>query len=93
MHKILDKEKNKCIIYTKHKILCKKKGGKKLKNKVEEYRKEKGFSQEELAEKSTVSRNTISMLERQVNVNATYETMKNIADALEKKVSEIFFDD
>lgn len=64
-----------------------------MKNKVEEYRKNKNMSQEELAKKSRVSRNTISLLERQVNVNATYETMKNIAEALGAKTSEIFFDE
>ena len=64
-----------------------------MRNKVEEYRKERGISQEKLAETSNVSRNTISLLERQVNVNATFETMKNIADALGKKESQVFFED
>lgn len=64
-----------------------------MKNKVEIYRKEKDMSQQELADKSKVSRNTISNLERGLVTNVGYKTMKNIADALEKEVSEIFFEE
>ena len=64
-----------------------------MKNKVETYRKEADMSQHELAEKSKVSRNTRSNLERGLVVNVGYRTMKNIATALGKEVSEIFFED
>lgn len=62
-----------------------------MKNRLKEFRDEKKWSQEELAEKSDVSRNTISSIETGVNTNVTYDVMKKIADALNKKVAEIFF--
>lgn len=62
-----------------------------MKNRVKEFRDEKKWSQEELAKKSDVSRNTISLIETGVNTNVTYDVMKKIADALNKKVAEIFF--
>lgn len=64
-----------------------------MKNKVKYYREKKGWTQEQLSEKSTVSRNTISSLETGTNTNVTYETMENIANALEEKVSTIFFEE
>lgn len=64
-----------------------------MKNKVEKYRKDKKMSQQDLAEKSNVSRNTISNLERGLVTNVGYKTMKSIAEALEKEVSEIFFEE
>ena len=62
-----------------------------MKNKVKEYREKEGLTQEELAKKSEISRNTISSIETGVNTNVTYETMEKIAKALNKKVSTIFF--
>ncbi len=62
-----------------------------MKNNVEKYRKEKGMSQQELADESEVSRNTISNLERGLVTNVGYKTMNNISKALGKEVSEIFF--
>lgn len=62
-----------------------------MKNRLKEFREEKKWSQEELAKKSDVSRNTISLIETGVNTNVTYDVMKKIADALNKKVAEIFF--
>lgn len=62
-----------------------------MENIIEESRKEKGWSQEELSEKSRVSRNTISALETGSHINVTYITMKKIAKALDKSVNEIFF--
>ena len=64
-----------------------------MKNRVREYREIEKLTQEELAEKSEVSRNTISALETGTNTNVTYETMSKIARALNRKVSTIFFED
>jgi len=59
--------------------------------KIKEVRESINMSQEELAEKSKVSRTTISGLESgRVNVTTT-DTLKKIADALGKKISDIFF--
>lgn len=62
-----------------------------MKNKVKEYREKEKLTQDELAEKSGVSRNTISALETGANTNVTYEIMDKIAKALNKKASIIFF--
>lgn len=64
-----------------------------MKNRVREYREIEKLTQEELAEKSEVSRNTISALETGTNTNVTYETMSKIARALNRKVATIFFED
>lgn len=78
-------------ILTKHKILCKKERGVEMQNKVKEYREKENLTQEELAKKSDVSRNTISSIETGSNTNVTYEVMEKIANALNKNVSTIFF--
>lgn len=62
-----------------------------MQNRVKEYREKEGLTQEELARKSNVSRNTISSIETGANTNVTYEIMEKIADALNKKVPTIFF--
>ena len=62
-----------------------------MQNRVKEYREKAKMTQEELAEKSEVSRNTISSLETGANTNVTYEIMEKIANALNKKVATIFF--
>lgn len=63
-----------------------------MQNKVKEYREKKKMTQEQLAEKAEVSRNTISTLETKANTNVTYEVMQKIARALDKKVATIFFE-
>lgn len=55
------------------------------------YRETKGFTQEELAKKSEVSRNTISSIETDANINITYNVMKKLANALDESVEDIFF--
>ena len=65
----------------------------KVGNKIKEYREKSNMTQEDLAEKSAVSRNTISALERGTNTNVTYEIMERISKALNKKVSTIFFEE
>lgn len=64
-----------------------------MKNKLKEYREKEKLTQEELADKSTVSRNTISALESGTNTNVTYDTMIKLARALNKTVAAIFFED
>jgi len=59
--------------------------------KLREMRKEENLTQEELAEKSGVSRVTISQIESgQTNCVKT-DTLVKLADALNKKVGDLFF--
>lgn len=58
--------------------------------KIKEARKEKGFTQEELAKRANVSRATIIGLENGSVTVTTTETLTKIASALDKKVSDIF---
>jgi len=60
-------------------------------NKIKEARKELGYSQEELATKSSVSRTIISALESGKTEVTTTTTLIKIAEALNKTVGEIFF--
>lgn len=64
-----------------------------MKNRVKEIREELGISQEELSEKSRVSRTTISGLENETIDVITNITLEKIAGALGKKVPEVFFQD
>mgnify|MGYP005893856711 FL=1 len=58
--------------------------------KIKEARKEKGFTQEELAKRANVSRATIVGLENGSVLVTTTETLTKTASALDKKVSDIF---
>ncbi len=60
--------------------------------KIKEARKEKGFTQEELAKRANVSRATIIGLENGSVLVTTTETLTKIAGALDKKVSDIFLE-
>lgn len=60
-------------------------------NKLKQYRKEKKLTQTELSKKSGVSRTIISSLENQKEIITTTGTLKKIANALERQVSEIFY--
>lgn len=62
-----------------------------MKNRLREVREEKEISQEELSEKSGVSRTTISELETEKKEVTTNITLEKIATALGEKVSNIFF--
>ena len=62
-----------------------------MRNRVKEYREKYNMTQEELAVKSEVSRNTISNIETDVNANITYKVMEKISKALNEKVAVIFF--
>lgn len=60
--------------------------------KVEEYRKKKGLTQEQLSEKSGVSRGTIHALENDSEYCTTTKTLLKIANALETTVESLFFE-
>lgn len=62
-----------------------------MKNKLKEIREAKQISQELLAEKSKVSRTTISNIENQKETIVKSSTLIAIAEALECKVTDIFF--
>lgn len=66
-------------------------GGYKLKNRVKEERELQGLSQEQLSNKSEVSRTIISELENGKTDVITNVTLEKIAKALGKKVTDIFF--
>ncbi len=59
-------------------------------NRVKELREAAGLTQEELSEKAHISRTMISHLETNQKVDCKISTLKAIADALNKPVSEIF---
>ena len=67
------------------------KGGKNLKNRVKEEREIQGMSQEQLSNKSELSRTIISELENGKTDVITNVTLEKIAKALGKKVTDIFF--
>ena len=60
--------------------------------KIKEIREEAGMTQAELSIKSGISRTIINGLETGRTTTTTTDTLKKIAAALDKKVSEIFFD-
>ena len=66
---------------------------KKLKNRLKEEREEQQMSQEDLSKKSTVSRTIISELENGKTEVVTNVTLEKLANALGKKVTDIFFRD
>lgn len=61
--------------------------------KIKERREFLKMSQEELAEKSAVSRATISSLENNSERNTSTNILKRIASALDTTVGELFFAD
>lgn len=60
--------------------------------KIRECREELKMSQEELSKRANVSRTIISGLESGTIKVTTTETLLKIARALNKKISEIFFE-
>lgn len=59
-------------------------------NKLKDIREKEGLTQKELSQKANVSRSIISALENQKEVISNIGTLKRIAIALNKKVSDIF---
>lgn len=62
-----------------------------MKNRVKEFREQLGMTQEELSEKSGVSRTTISGFENGTIEITTNTTMDKISTALNKKAKTVFF--
>ena len=54
-------------------------------------RQEKGYTQQQLSEKSGVSRVAISLIESGKMKSIKTDTLSKLADALEKKPSDLFF--
>ena len=91
-------EKSLCLICLTNFVLYAKlysttEGDDRMGYRIKEARLSAGMSQEELSAKSGVSRTIISGLESGRLSVTTTGTIKKIADALGKKVSEIFFDE
>lgn len=59
--------------------------------RIKERREELGLTQEELADKSKISRGTISALENGTMRNTTVHTLLILAEALDTTVDKIFF--
>ena len=59
--------------------------------RLKEIREEKGITQEQLEEKSGVSRQTISAIENNENYQAKVGTLVALANALETTVDNLFF--
>ena len=62
-----------------------------MENNIQYYRWKKGWSQEQLAKKSGVSRSTICKLENQQIRNPALEMAFKLADALEVDVRKLFY--
>ncbi len=62
-----------------------------MQNKLKHFREEQGMSQVELSEKSRVARTVISRIETNKEVDVKLSTLSALANALEKKVSDVFF--
>jgi len=63
-----------------------------MKYKIKEFREEQKMSQSQLSHKANVSRTIISRLESGLIIVTTTDTLSKIAQALGKKVSDIFLD-
>lgn len=59
-------------------------------NNMRKYRKEKKFTLQQVAKQCNLTAGYISRLERDIKVNPSYKSMKRIAKALDKNVSEVF---
>ena len=60
-------------------------------HKIRDRREKLMMTQEQLAEKSGISRQTISLIETEKLENITLATMRSIAAALDSTVEDIFF--
>lgn len=57
---------------------------------IKRVRKEKGMTQEQLAEKANVSRSLLNQLEAGKLKNTSINTLQKIADTLNCKITELF---
>lgn len=62
-----------------------------MENRLRKFREEKNWSQADLAERSGVSRVTISLLESGKTQSAKTDTLIKLADALGESVTTVFF--
>ena len=62
-----------------------------MENRLKQFREEKGWTQDELAQRSGVSRVTICLLENGKMKTSKTDTLTKIADALGAKVTSVFF--
>lgn len=60
-------------------------------NRLREYRKKRGLTQQKLADKANVSRSTIIGLERGTIATTTTDTLLKLSTALNATVPQIFF--
>lgn len=61
-----------------------------IKNRLKEFRELRGISQEELSERSGLSRTTISKIENNEEINVNIKTVAKIAAVFDAAPSEIF---
>ena len=61
------------------------------KNKIKQYRKEKQMTMKELAIKTNISEGYICHLEKGTRRNPSTKVMEKIAKVLNKKITEVFF--
>lgn len=61
-----------------------------MQNKLKFYREELGMTQAELSEKSSVARTIISFIETEKEVDVKLSTLSALANALGKKVGDVF---
>lgn len=62
-----------------------------MENQVKRVREQLGLTQEDLSKKSGISRSVLANIENNRANNYTAKTMIAIADALNKRVDELFF--
>lgn len=62
-----------------------------MENRVKRVREQLGLTQEDLSKKSGISRSVLANIENNRANNYTAKTMIAIADALNKRVDELFF--
>ena len=62
-------------------------------NKIKQYRKEKNLKLREIADKCNISVGYLSHLENGSRANPSRAVMENIAFALHKSITEVFFEE
>lgn len=62
-----------------------------MQNRLKTYREEQSMTQADLSERSGVARTIISYIETEKEVDVKLSTLSALANALGKKVSDIFF--